>query len=118
MDLLSQYKRRPDLFCLTQLGSWETELVLNRRHFLKNLTETGLGSAVAGSSGMLLSGDEEQTRDLTFLLRVLEPSRPPQTGRINATDRTWEEWQRRTAELPPRFSQLPAQPFLPNLLAG
>jgi hypothetical protein len=91
---------------------------LNRRLFLKNLSQTGLSSAVAGSSGMLLSADEEQTRDLALLLHVLEPSRPPQTGRINATDRTWEEWQRRTGELPPRFSQMPAQPFLPDPLAG
>jgi dienelactone hydrolase len=91
---------------------------LNRRHFLKNVAETGLGTAIANSSGVTLAAEEERQRDLAFLLRVLEPSRAPQTGRINATDRTWEDWQRRTGELPPRFSELPAHPFLPNLLAG
>jgi dienelactone hydrolase len=62
--------------------------------------------------------DDEQREALDLLLRVLKPSRVPATGRINAVDRTWEEWQKRTGELPPKFSALPSQPFLPDVLAG
>lgn len=55
-----------------------------------------------------------QTRD--ELLRMLQPSRPPATGRINAHDRTWEDWLKRTGELPPDFDALPSIPELPDPL--
>jgi dienelactone hydrolase len=54
---------------------------------------------------------------LEEILRVLQPSRPPATGRINAVDRTWEDWVRRTGELPPDFDALPSIPDLPDPLA-
>ncbi len=38
------------------------------------------------------------------------------TGRINAQDRTWEDWLQRTGELPPDFDSLPSQPLLPDPL--
>jgi dienelactone hydrolase len=56
--------------------------------------------------------------DLDHLLRTLAPSRTPQTGRMNAHDKTWEQWQKRTGELPPDFSRLASQPFLPDPLEG
>lgn len=55
---------------------------------------------------------------LTEHLQILSPSRKPQTGRINAQDSTWEDWQRRTGELPPDFASMPSQPFLPDPLAA
>ncbi len=58
----------------------------------------------------------QQTLD--ELLQILTPSRPPHTGRINAIDRTWEDWQRRTGELPPDFASMPSQPFLPDPLSA
>lgn len=82
------------------------------------------GTAVAASTGLPAQSippvpvDSEQRDDLALLLRTLTPSRPPQTGRINAIDRTWEQWQQRTGELPPRFSTMPSQPFLPDVLTG
>ena len=39
-------------------------------------------------------------------------------GRINSTDRTWEDWQRRTGERAPDFAALPSDPFLPDPLTG
>ena len=51
-------------------------------------------------------------------LEILNPSRKPQTGRINAADQTWEDWQRRTGELPPDFATMPSQPFLPDPLGA
>lgn len=50
------------------------------------------------------------------LLNRLIPSLPAHNGRMNAFDRTWEDWQRRTGELPPDFSKMPSQPFLPDPL--
>ena len=55
---------------------------------------------------------------LDQLLQVLRPSRVPPDGRINAVDRTWEEWIRRTGELPPDFDAMPSIPGLPDPLAG
>lgn len=51
-------------------------------------------------------------------LEILNPSRKPQTGRINAVDVTWEDWQRRTGELPPDFATMPSSPFLPDPLGA
>ncbi|HYO84498.1 MAG TPA: alpha/beta fold hydrolase [Bryobacteraceae bacterium] len=51
-------------------------------------------------------------------LKLLTPTTSKATARINATDRTWEEWLQRSGERPPDFSKLPAQPFLPDPLAG
>jgi dienelactone hydrolase len=54
--------------------------------------------------------------DLDILLRLLPPSNQRITGRINGKDKSWEDWQRRTGELPPDFSKLPKRPFLPDPL--
>ena len=51
-------------------------------------------------------------------LKVLEPTRMPRDGRINIHDHTFEQWQRRTGELPPDFASMPSNPFLPDPLAG
>jgi len=40
------------------------------------------------------------------------------TGRVTAQDRNWEEWQKRTGELPPDFARMRSQPFLPDPLEG
>jgi dienelactone hydrolase len=55
---------------------------------------------------------------LNDLLRILPPSYDKDTTRINATDRSWEQWQKRTGELPPEFASLPSQAFLPDPLEG
>ena len=53
---------------------------------------------------------------LDELLQVLRPSRTPADGRINAHDKTWEDWLRRTGEQPPDFDRLPSIPGLPDPL--
>lgn len=53
---------------------------------------------------------------LDLLLRTALPSRPPANGRINTTDKTWEDWVRRTGELPPDFGVMPSVPELPDPL--
>jgi dienelactone hydrolase len=100
---------------------------MQRREFCRAVTAgavlNGLGGMTGAwghaSSESAIAGNEKEQRDsLELLLRVLSPSMMPATGRINAIDRTWEQWQRRTGELPPVFSAIPSQPFLPEVLAG
>jgi dienelactone hydrolase len=55
--------------------------------------------------------------DLDLILNNLPPSRTNITGRINLMDKSWEEWQRRTGELPPDWKQFRPQPFPPDPLA-
>jgi dienelactone hydrolase len=55
---------------------------------------------------------------LDELLQLLTPSNTKATGRINAVDRSWEDWVRRTGELPPDFDTMPSQPMLPDPMAG
>jgi dienelactone hydrolase len=40
------------------------------------------------------------------------------TTRLSAFDKSWEEWQARTHELPPDFDAMPSQAFLPDPLQG
>ena len=56
--------------------------------------------------------------DLDLLLKLLPHSSTRITGRINAVDKSWEDWQKRTGELPPDFDSIPSQPFLPDPLEG
>lgn len=55
--------------------------------------------------------------DLDLILNNLPPSNTKITGRINLIDKSWEEWQRRTGELPPDWRQFRPQPFPPAPLA-
>lgn len=63
------------------------------------------------------AADARRKQTLDELLQLLTPSNPKATGRINAVDRTWEDWVRRTGELPPDFDAMPSQPMLPDPLA-
>ena len=56
--------------------------------------------------------------DLELLSKLLRPSRPPHAGRINAQDQTWEDWVKRTGELPPDFAAMPSNAFLPDPLVA
>ena len=51
---------------------------------------------------------------LEATLRILRPTSSTITGRINAIDKTWEDWVRRTRELPPDFDAMPSIPKLPD----
>jgi hypothetical protein len=54
---------------------------------------------------------------LEELRQVLLPTRRPASGRINAHDQTWEDWVRRTGELPPDFDAMPSAAELPDPLS-
>jgi dienelactone hydrolase len=53
---------------------------------------------------------------LEELQRILFPTRTQSPGRINAHDKTWEDWVRRTGELPPDFDAMPSVAELPDPL--
>lgn len=55
---------------------------------------------------------------LDVIQKVLSPTNRKPGGRISAQDATWEDWVRRTGELPPDFSAMPSVPELPDPLEG
>lgn len=59
---------------------------------------------------------DRRRQSLDLFLRVLPPSHAPATGRLSALENTWEEWIKRTGELPPDFDALPSIPGLPDPL--
>jgi dienelactone hydrolase len=67
-----------------------------------------LASTVAG----VQAADPKQTLD--ELLRLLRPSTANRTARINPHDRSWEDWAKRSGELPPDFDLMPSIPGLPE----
>ncbi len=73
-------------------------------------------AALSPVSGQAEERPDSRRADLALLLDRLIPSSPPPTGRINAVDRTWEDWVRRTGELPPDFRTMPSQAGLPDPL--
>ena len=75
--------------------------------------------AIASLAGTAFAQDaatERRKRDLEHYLKTFLPSRTPPTGRINAHDKTWDEWVRRTGALPPDFQSMPSIPDLPDPL--
>lgn len=71
---------------------------------------------VAATAGAQDNATARRQRDLDHFLKTFLPSRTPATGRINAYDKTWEEWVRRTGELPPDFASMPSIADLPDPL--
>lgn len=54
-------------------------------------------------------------KELNRILKLL-PKDNLRNGRVSYLDETFEDWLKRTGELPPDFSQLPSIPFLPDPL--
>ena len=53
---------------------------------------------------------------LDELTKILPRTSTRITGRVSAFDKSWEDWVRRTGELPPDFDSLPSIPELPDPL--
>src|SRR5919199_4994756 len=68
------------------------------------------------ASGPAPARAESRRDSLEHLLRTLPPTTAKITGRINTVDKTWEDWVRRTGELPPDWASLPKNAFLPEPL--
>jgi dienelactone hydrolase len=67
------------------------------------------------SSGLASSDIIERNSELSWMLSVLPPDRT-NYGRVSFLDKTFNDWLRRTGELPPDFDEMPSIPFLPNPL--
>ena len=74
------------------------------------------GGAGARSVPTPSATDARRRADLELFLKIFPPSRPPQNGRLNAKDKVWEDWVKRTGELPPDFASMPSIPGLPDPL--
>jgi len=59
---------------------------------------------------------EKRRQSLDVLVKNLVPSRPVRPARISAFDATWEDWVKRTGELPPDFDSMPSIAELPDPL--
>lgn len=70
----------------------------------------------AQSSASGLDAESRRRADLDTFLKIFPHSTPPTNGRINAYDKTWEDWVKRTGELPPDFASMPSIPGLPDPL--
>lgn len=73
-------------------------------------------SAVAQSSNSLLNAEARQRAYLDQFLKIFPPTSTPRSGRINAYDKTCEDWVKRTGALPPDFASMPSIPNLPDPL--
>src|ERR1700733_10098205 len=111
-----------DQHMLTPNGS--RRMGMTRREFLVrsaaiSLATSGLrpNNAVFAQAAMKAFDAETRRRaDLEILLKIFPPTSTPITGRINAFDKTWEDWVKRTGELPPDFESIQSIPHLPDPL--
>ncbi|HYI96484.1 MAG TPA: alpha/beta fold hydrolase [Bryobacteraceae bacterium] len=71
-------------------------------------------------AGISLAEDAETRRQryLNEILTILPPSYRNDTTRVSGGDRSFEDWQKRTGELPPDFEAMTSQAFLPDPLDG
>jgi len=59
---------------------------------------------------------ERRRQSLEVLIKNLIPSRSARPARVSALDNTWEDWVKRTGELPPDFDSMPSIAELPDPL--
>jgi dienelactone hydrolase len=102
---------------------------MKRRDFIRNtltaLPTLALHDDVIATNGSMRTFEEvpenastdRRRAYLEDLLSILpETTSTHLTGRINAFDKTWEDWVKRTGELPPDFSMMSSSADLPDPL--
>jgi pimeloyl-ACP methyl ester carboxylesterase len=98
--------------------------MMTRREFLAQTAATSVATSILGVGNLVLgqtsadasNAESKRRAELETFLKIFPPSSPPESGRINAYDKTWEDWVKRTGELPPDFDAMPSNPFLPDPL--
>jgi pimeloyl-ACP methyl ester carboxylesterase len=100
------------------------QMGITRREFLVqtaaiSLATSGLppkNAVSAQAPAKAFDSESRRRADLEMLLKIFPPTSTPITGRINAFDTTWEDWVKRTGELPPDFENMQSIPNLPDPL--
>lgn len=90
---------------------------MRRRDFITGIA-AGLGTRGIAFPQDAHSDDASLARRRVYLeelTRILPSTGWPQ-GRINAVDKMWEDWLKRSGELPPDFEMMPSIPELPDPL--
>ncbi len=82
------------------------------RSFLSALLLVVFSNTTCPAADTSLESRQGYLQDSLLINRSL-PGRYPMT---TLQDKTWSDWQQRTGELPPDFSQMPSMPFLPDPL--
>jgi pimeloyl-ACP methyl ester carboxylesterase len=70
---------------------------------------------------VVCAADDQTSRRQQYmrdLRKILPPSYRNDTTRVSGGDKSWEDWQQRTGELPPDFETMRPQAFLPDPLEG
>ncbi len=97
---------------------------ITRRDFITQTATLAAGTSALGAGthpqATAASADIASKRRETLeeLLKILPYRRAQLNGRMNAYDKSWEDWLRRTGELPPDFAAMPSRPFLVDPLEG
>jgi 3',5'-cyclic AMP phosphodiesterase CpdA len=99
---------------------------ITRRAFIaQTATMAGVASALATDvhahpqpTTAAMDTMDKRRETLEVLLKILPRRRAELNGRINAYDKSWEDWLERTGELPPDFDAMPSTPFLVDPLEG
>lgn len=65
-----------------------------------------------------LAEEGRRQKYLSEISNILPASYRDDTTRVSGGDRSFEDWQKRTGELPPDFESMPSQAFLPDPLRG
>src|ERR1700761_678416 len=98
--------------------------MMTRREFLAQTAATSVATSILGVGNLVLgqtsadasNAESKRRAELETFLKIFPPSSPPESGRINAYDKTWEDWVKRTGALPPDFDSMPSIPGLPDPL--
>jgi pimeloyl-ACP methyl ester carboxylesterase len=96
---------------------------ITRREFIAQVAATSVVTSMgaeklvsAQAVGETVSADSGRRAYLEMFLKMFPPTSKPRTGRLSAQDNTWEDWIKRTGELPPDFEAMPSIPGLPDPL--
>src|ERR1700733_8671259 len=100
------------------------ETGMTRREFLAQVAAASIATSISGtgnlaaaqSSTTALNAELRRRAYLDQFLKIFPPTSPPRSGRMNAYDKNWEDWVKRTGELPPDFASMPSNPYLPDPL--
>jgi pimeloyl-ACP methyl ester carboxylesterase len=99
---------------------------ITRRDFIAQTATLAAGASTLATDAhahpqpatAAVDATDKRREALDVLLKILPRRQVEITGRMNAHDKSWEDWLKRTGELPPDFDAMPSTPFLVDPLEG